>query len=70
MNALVTSTFAEAVVPAGAAAVSPVYWKPKYGSRRMRERAFARRELAREQALRRRPRSRSLLARLRARLRR
>ena len=29
----------------------PVYWKPKYGSRVIRERAWARQSLAREQAL-------------------
>jgi hypothetical protein len=31
--------------------VSPVYWKPKYATRSMRERAWARRSLAREEAL-------------------
>jgi hypothetical protein len=30
----------------------PVYWKPKYATRRMRERAFAGAELERERLLR------------------
>jgi hypothetical protein len=29
----------------------PVYWKPKYPTRVMRERAFAKRQLARDEAL-------------------
>jgi hypothetical protein len=33
----------------------PVYWKPRYPTRSMRERAFVRRQLAREEALRRIP---------------
>jgi hypothetical protein len=33
--------------------VSPVYWKPRYATRRMRERAFAKRQAAREEALKR-----------------
>jgi hypothetical protein len=33
--------------------MTPVYWKPRYPTRHMRERAFAKRELAREQAVRR-----------------
>jgi hypothetical protein len=33
--------------------MSPVYWKPRYATRRMRERAFARRQAAREAALKR-----------------
>jgi len=47
----------------------PVYWKPKYPTRVMRERAFAKREAARDERLRaeRRP---SLVARLRDWLRR
>jgi hypothetical protein len=43
----------------------PVYWKPKYPTRVMRERAFAKRQVAREEKLRAEPRT-SLLARLRA----
>jgi hypothetical protein len=43
----------------------PVIWKPRYATRRMRERAWAKADLQREQAARagQRPR-RSLLARL------
>lgn len=33
--------------------MSPVYWKPRYATRRMRERAFAKREAAREAAVKR-----------------
>jgi len=33
----------------------PIYWKPKYPTRSMRERAFVRRQVAREEALRRIP---------------
>jgi hypothetical protein len=33
--------------------MTPVYWKPRYATRRMRERAFARRQAAREESLRR-----------------
>jgi hypothetical protein len=33
----------------------PTYWKPKYPTRSMRERAFVRRQIAREEALRRIP---------------
>jgi hypothetical protein len=33
----------------------PTYWKPKYPTRSMRERAFVRRQVAREEALRRIP---------------
>jgi len=47
----------------------PVYWKPYPPTRVMRERAFARRELERERVLR-ATAGPSLLARLRARLRR
>jgi hypothetical protein len=47
----------------------PVYWKPSYPTRRMRERAFAKRELAREQSLS-AERGPSLLPRLLAWLRR
>jgi hypothetical protein len=47
----------------------PVYWKPNPPTRVMRERAFARRELERERLLR-ATAGPSLLARLRARLRR
>jgi hypothetical protein len=46
----------------------PVYWKPRYPTRVMRERAFARRQRAREEALRRSAGS-SLLERLRKLLR-
>jgi hypothetical protein len=49
--------------------MSPVYWKPRYATRSMRERAWAKRSAAREEALR-RSSSPSLLARVRARLRR
>jgi hypothetical protein len=47
----------------------PVYWKPKYPTRVMRERAFARRQLARDEHLR-AERPPSLIERLRAWLRR
>ena len=47
----------------------PVYWKPKYPTRVMRERAFAKRQRARDEALRREA-GPSLLERLRNRLRR
>jgi len=47
----------------------PVYWKPKYPTRVMRERAFAKQQAAREERLR-AERSPSLLTRLRAWLRR
>jgi hypothetical protein len=47
----------------------PVYWKPRYPTRVMRERAFAKRQRARDEALR-RPAGPSLLERLRKRLRR
>jgi hypothetical protein len=45
-------------------AVSPrlVIWKPRYASRRMRETAWARADLRREQVARRLPRRRSLFA--------
>jgi hypothetical protein len=46
----------------------PVYWKPKYPTRVMRERAFAKRQAARDEQLRADPHT-SLLARLRAWLR-
>ena len=46
----------------------PVYWKPKYPTRVMRERAFAKRQAARDERLR-AERHPSLLSRLRARLR-
>ncbi|HSC51013.1 MAG TPA: hypothetical protein VLD16_12190 [Gaiellaceae bacterium] len=42
----------------------PVYWKPKYGTRSSRHRAWARQEAKREQRVRHEPRS-SLLGRLR-----
>jgi hypothetical protein len=42
----------------------PVYWKPTYATRRMRERAWAKRSLERERALA-RMRGPSLLERLR-----
>jgi hypothetical protein len=48
----------------------PVYWKPRVPTRVMRERAWAARSLAREQALRAAAPRASLLARLQARLRR
>jgi len=47
----------------------PVYWKPRYPTRSMRERAWTKRVAAREEALK-RAAGPSLLARLRARLRR
>ena len=47
----------------------PVYWKPRYATRSMRHRAWAKRDQAREEALR-RARRPSLLGRLLARLRR
>jgi hypothetical protein len=46
--------------------MSPVYWKPKYGTRSSRHRAFVRRQAAREEALKRQPHGPSLLERLRA----
>lgn len=45
----------------------PVYWKPRYPTRVMRERAFAKRQRARDERLR-ADRAPSLFARLRARL--
>ena len=47
----------------------PIYWKPRYPTRVMRERAFAKRQLAREQALK-ATRPPSLLSRFRAWLKR
>lgn len=43
----------------------PVIWKPRYATRRMRERAWAEANLARERAAQAAPRRASLLARLR-----
>jgi hypothetical protein len=37
--------------------MSPVYWKPKYGTRSSRHRAWARQEARREQRLEREPRA-------------
>jgi hypothetical protein len=37
--------------------VSPVYWKPKYGTRSSRHRAWVKQEQKREAALKRRPRT-------------
>jgi hypothetical protein len=48
--------------------MKPVYWKPRYPTRRMHERAAANRQLAREQALR-HERPDSLLRRFLRRLR-
>lgn len=48
----------------------PVYWKPRYPTRVVRERAWANRSLARERSLRAAPGAGTLLARLRGRLRR
>jgi hypothetical protein len=42
----------------------PVIWKPRYATRRMRENAWAKAELRREQEVRETPRRRSWLARL------
>jgi hypothetical protein len=42
----------------------PVVWKPRYATRRMRERAWANRDLARERAAQAAPRKRSWLDRL------
>jgi len=42
----------------------PVIWKPKYATRRMRERAWAQADLRREQDAKAAPRRRSLWARL------
>jgi hypothetical protein len=47
----------------------PVYWKPRYPTRVMRERAFAKRQRARDEALR-ASAPPSLLSRLRAWIRR
>ena len=47
----------------------PVYWKPRYATRSRRHRAWAKRDRAREEALR-QARPPSLLRRLLARLRR
>jgi hypothetical protein len=41
-----------------------VIWKPRYATRRMRERAWAKLDLEREQAAQSAPRRRSLLRRL------
>jgi hypothetical protein len=43
----------------------PVIWKPRYATRRMRERAWAKADVERERAARARPQGPSLLARLR-----
>jgi hypothetical protein len=48
--------------------VRPVYWKPRYATRHMRERAMAKQQLARERALKREPHE-PLLKRLARRLR-
>jgi len=50
--------------------MTPVYWKPKYPTRSMRERAYAKRDLAREEAVRRGTPRNSLLDRFLAWLRR
>ncbi len=50
--------------------MTPVYWKPRYPTRRMRERAFAKRELAREEAVKRSGPAPSLVERVRDWLRR
>jgi hypothetical protein len=42
----------------------PVIWKPRYATRRMRERAWAQADLERERQARERPAGESLLARL------
>jgi hypothetical protein len=42
----------------------PVIWKPRYATRRMRERAWASADLRREQAVKETPPRRSLLAQL------
>lgn len=42
----------------------PVIWKPRYATRRMRERAWANADLRRERAAKNAPVRRSLLARL------
>jgi hypothetical protein len=47
----------------------PVYWKPKYGTRSMRHRAWVRQELKREERVQ-HLRGQSMLGRIRARLRR
>ncbi|HZQ15449.1 MAG TPA: hypothetical protein VFA82_01625 [Gaiellaceae bacterium] len=44
----------------------PVIWKPRYATRRMRERAWAAADLRREQQARAAPKRPSLAARLRA----
>jgi hypothetical protein len=49
--------------------MSPVYWKPKYGTRSSRHRAWARQEAKREAAAKRQPGS-SLRDRLKSLLRR
>jgi hypothetical protein len=48
----------------------PVYWKPRYPTRRMRERAFIKQQEERDRQLERMPRGPGLWARLRARLKR
>jgi hypothetical protein len=48
----------------------PVIWKPRYATRRMRERAWANADLRREQAMRDAPGRRSLVMRFLRRLRR
>ncbi|HEY8722308.1 MAG TPA: hypothetical protein VIL92_00440 [Gaiellaceae bacterium] len=42
----------------------PVIWKPRYATRRMRERAWASADLQRERAAKQTPARRSLFARL------
>jgi hypothetical protein len=46
--------------------MSPVYWKPKYGTRSMRHKTWVRRQAARQERLKRLPPGPSLLRRLRA----
>jgi hypothetical protein len=44
----------------------PVYWKPRYPTRRMRERAFIKQQIERERQLGRAPREPGLWARFRS----
>jgi hypothetical protein len=50
--------------------MKPVYWKPKYGTRSSRHRAFVRQQAAREEQLKRLPGGPSLWQRLNTWLRR
>lgn len=49
--------------------MKPVYWKPRYATRRMRERAYVQADLERERLVREAPARPTFLSRLLARFR-